>query len=425
MPRALRIASVAAATMLALAACHSGSGSRPEPAAAGGAVRSETTPSSSAPSSSTTTAAPSPTTGTTTATHRVDYAAPGGGIPADCPPPFPLGTDDTPVRGRTLTMASPQKGFAVDDTAVVVTDDGRTWSRRWSGSDPMFSVEAVDADHAWAVGQHVLVRTTNGGRTWDTVGEPDDGMLRVVDFVDSQTGWGVTDTHVYRTVDGGHTWRRTDPPCGGEAVCFSGGGSGWAAVGPFVYRTADGGDSWTAAFTVPTDAIDRPFSLQSVHAAQLDCAQPGTVWALFTGRASGSHTGYVAYRGTAGGPWTPVLKEPVAGPQAVRAPAAGTHPAPMASLGPDSALFVSFSPLARPPDSLALRLATGGGTHLGPPQAVPGLFSATSISFLSPDVGWVIGAKTGPATVDAILATTDGGRTWQEQYAAPLPAPTG
>jgi hypothetical protein len=322
-------------------------------------------------------------------------------------------------------MVSAQKGFAVDDKAVLVTDDGRTWSSRRSGSEPMFSVEAVDADHAWAVGQTVLLRTTDGGRTWEALGEPGDGMLRAVDFVDSQTGWGVTASHVYRTLDGGHTWRRTDPPCGGEAVCFSAGDSGWAAVGPFVYRTSDGGDSWTAAFTVPIDDIDRPFSLLSAHAAQLDCARPGTVWALFTGRASGSHTGYVAYRGTAAGQWTPVLKEPVAGPEGVKAPAAGSHPAPMAFLGPDSALFVSFTPLAGAPDTLALRLATGGGTQLGPPQPITGLFTATSISFLSPEVGWAHGAKTGPTTVDAIVATTDGGRTWQEQYAAALPAPSG
>jgi len=120
-----------------------------------------------------------------------------------------------------------------------------------------------------------------------------------------------------------------------------------------------------------------------------------------------------------------VVKEPVAGPQAVHAPAAGTYPAPMGTLGPDSALFVSFSPLAKAPDALALRPAAAGGTRLGPAQPVPGLFSATSISFLSPDVGWVLGTRTGPATVDAILATSDGGRSWQEQYSATLPGPTG
>ena len=415
MQRVLSTATVAAAVLLALTGCHPGSPARPT--AAGGAVRAETTTSSTA-----TTPAP-PTTDTTLPAHRVDSAA-SAGRPTDCPAPLPL--DETgPVRGRSLAMVAPQKGFAVDDTAVVVTDDGRTWTRRWSGSEPMFSVEAVDADHAWAVGQHVVLATTDGGRTWNQVGEPDEGGLRVVDFTDSQTGWGVSATHIYRTVDGGRTWRRTDPPCGGEAVCFTGADNGWAAIGPHVYRTGDGGDTWSAAFTVPTDDTVHPFSLQSVHAAQLDCARPAAVWALFSGAASGHHTGYIAYRGTAAGPWTPVLKEPVAGPPAVTAPAGGTDLAPMSSLSADSALFVTFSPRADAPDNLGLRLATGGGTQLSPARPILGLFSAASISFLSPDVGWALGAKTGPNTVDAIVATTDGGRTWQEQYAAPLPGPTG
>jgi hypothetical protein len=336
-----------------------------------------------------------------------------------------LHSDVATVRGRGLRMVSATKGFGVDDTAIVVTDDGRTWSRRWSGPDPMYSVEALDADHAWAVGQQLLLATTDGGRTWNTRSEPDGAMLRVVDFTDAQDGWGVSEAHVYRTTDGGQTWSAADPPCGGEAVCFTGADDGWAAAGPSVYRTVDGGRSWVPAFTVPVDGIDQPFNVHSVHAAQLECARPGVVWALFTGRASGSHIGYVAYRGVAGGGWTPVIKEPIAGPQAVHAPAAGAYPAPMWSLGPDSALFVQYSPLAKPPDSLALRLATGGGTALGPARPILGLFTATSISFLSPDTGWVLGAKTGPNTVDAIVATTDGGRTWQEQYSAALPAPTG
>ena len=417
MRRARWVAFVTAATLVGLAGCHSGAPARP--AAAGGAVRSETTTSST-----TTTTSTSDTTGTTFPARRVDYAA-GTALPADCPPPVALQTDAGSVRGRGLAMVSAQRGFAVDDTAVVVTDDGRTWSRRWTGSDPMYSVEAIDADHAWAVGQHVLLATTDGGRTWTSRGEPGTGMLRVVDFTDAQSGWGVTDTHVYRTTDGGRTWDAADPPCGGEAVCFTGADDGWAATGPSVYRTVDGGRSWVPAFTVPTDDIDHPFNLRSVHAAQLECSRPGVMWGLFTGRASGSHIGYVAYRGVAGGGWTPVVKEPVAGPLAVHAPAAGTYPAPMGALGPDSALFVSFSPLAKAPDALALRPAAAGGTRLGPAQPVPGLFSATSISFPSPDVGWVLGTRTGPATVDAILATSDGGRSWQEQYSATLPGPTG
>jgi photosystem II stability/assembly factor-like uncharacterized protein len=97
----------------------------------------------------------------------------------------------------------------------------------------------------------------------------------------------------------------------------------------------------------------------------------------------------------------------------------------MDALDANSAVYVVFSPLAGPADGLALRFATDGGRALGPPRPVQGLFTATALSFLSPDVGWVIGAKGGSEPINAIQATTDGGRTWQEQYTYLFPAPSG
>jgi hypothetical protein len=322
-----------------------------------------------------------------------------------------------------LQMVSPVKGFAVDNTAVLVTDDGHTWTARYTGDDEMVSVDAVDADHAWAVGRGVVLATTDGGRGWRPVGEPDQDTLRMVDFIDAQNGWGTTGGHLYRTSDGGQTWTRSDAPCGGEAVCFAGPDDGWAAEGPHVYHSADGGDTWTPAFTVPTDGIDLPFNPQSIHTSQLECA-PGVAWVYFTAAASGSHIGYAAYRGTAAGQWTPVMKESQAGPQKVSAPAGGTSPAPMSAINADTAMFVTFTPLGTAAGALQIRPATNGG-RLGPARPITGLFSAAAVDFVSPTTGWVIGAKAGSTPIDAILATSDGGQTWQEQYSYTVPPPAG
>jgi photosystem II stability/assembly factor-like uncharacterized protein len=46
-------------------------------------------------------------------------------------------------------------------------------------------------------------------------------------------------------------------------------------------------------------------------------------------------------------------------------------------------------------------------------------------AFVSADAGWVLGTKTAAAAggppVDVILATADGGQTWQEQFSRPSP----
>jgi len=169
---------------------------------------------------------------------------------------------------------------------------------------------------------------------------------------------------------------------------------------------------------------DNRFSPEFVHVDQLQCARPGVVWAYFTGEEAGtSNTPYIAYRGTVDGQWTPVMKEPVTGPPNFDVPAGGSHPAPMSAVGPDSAVYVTSTPLATPP--VGLRIAINGGRSLSAPQPIPGLFGATSASFLSPETGWVLGAKVGSPTVDAILATTDGGRTWHEQATRLVPSPDG
>jgi hypothetical protein len=116
---------VVVAALVILAGCSSGS--PPRPRAAGGAIRSETTTSSS------TTTTTSDMTGTTRIpAERVS----GPRVSADCAGGAPLEGGGGSANGNSLRMVSAQKGFAVDDTSIVVTDDVRTWSRRYSGSDP-------------------------------------------------------------------------------------------------------------------------------------------------------------------------------------------------------------------------------------------------------------------------------------------------
>ncbi|HEV7687640.1 MAG TPA: hypothetical protein VGQ80_13775, partial [Acidimicrobiia bacterium] len=210
---------VAVAALILLAACHSGSPSASKQAQ--GQVRSESTTTSS----STTT-----TTGMTGTTSVAAERMAAGGAAQCVPYVVPDGASGS-AGPESLRMVSAQKGFAVNDRSILVTDDGRTWTSRYSDTEPMYAIDPVDADHAWAVGRHVLVATTDGGRTWQLAVEPGAGVMTALDFVDTQTGWGVAGGHVVRTTDGGRTWRTVDPPCGGEAVCFSSPADGWAAAG--------------------------------------------------------------------------------------------------------------------------------------------------------------------------------------------------
>jgi len=74
------------------------------------------------------------------------------------------------------------------------------------------------------------------------------------------------------------------------------------------------------------------------------------------------------------------------------------------------------------PNPVSVVIGTNGGATFGPDRPIPPLSSPTAASFLSATAGWVLGTKTPPPAVDAILATADGGQTWQEQFSRPSPS---
>jgi len=350
-----------------------------------------------------------------TTTSTVPATTSSTAAPATCPK---LRPDSAPGAVPALTdmqMVGPQKGFAVGSGLIAVTDDGHTWTPRYSGAAKFLSVDAVDALHAWAVGDRALYATVDGGKHWPGVGSPDDGtVLRQVHFVDEHFGWGVGRGKLYRSGDGGHTWGDLMPPCGAEAVCFSAQDDGWVAAGNQIARSTNGGDTWTPVFTLAADEDQ----VNGWHPLALQCTKGGVVWATFGGdNAAMSHSPFVAYRGTADGQWTAVMREPMTA-SAIKAPDSGSYPGPMSVLGPDSAAFVTFTPPADPNPS-NLVIATDNGRHLAPPEPIPGLLQPAAAAFLSAQAGWVVGAKlNGP---DVIAATADGGATWQEQYSRPSP----
>jgi photosystem II stability/assembly factor-like uncharacterized protein len=328
------------------------------------------------------------------------------------------------VRGLTdLKMVSPDKGFVVGQGVIFGTDDGRRWIEQYSDDASWFlSVEAVDADHAWAVAQNGLLATDDGGRQWMPVGQPPGTALRSVDFVDPSTGWGTDGKHVYRSLDGGRSWSVADPPCGAERVCFAGREDGWAARDTHVFRTVDGGQTWTTAFELPVEAPNNEFDPRSIFIHDLECAGPGSAWVLFAGPAAGSkRVPYVVYRGVAGGSWTPVLKTPGGSPPAATSPEGGPYPAPLAAVDRSSVVYAAFTPSSIA--SVAMAVASDGGRVLQPWRPVPDLFNVTSLSFPTTSTGWATGTKAGATNVDAVVMTADGGRTWHEQLTRPVEPP--
>jgi hypothetical protein len=307
-------------------------------------------------------------------------------------------------------MVSDLLGFAVGDGVIATTTDGQRWVEQYRGPEELVQVNAVDADHVWAVGRHELLGTVDGGRHWVQLSEPEGAILRRVQFVTPLWGWGEGDGKLFRTENGGRSWERLKTPCGAEAACTDG-ESGWVASGQRVDRTADGGDSWVKSFQLPD-----PGPSTRLYVGEFQCARPGVVWVSFTGaEVADGRRPYVVFRGSADGEWTAVAEEAVTGPDGVDAPPAGSHAPRLSALGPDEAVLLTYTPPRNPPSAVVLATDAGMRLH-GGERPVTGLGSRSAASFRSPQVGWVVGRSAGDPEIGVILATSDGGHTWREQY---------
>jgi photosystem II stability/assembly factor-like uncharacterized protein len=161
--------------------------------------------------------------------------------------PLPQGNDLYAV-----LFADGNTGTAVGNGGTILrtTDGGATWERQTSGTTSWLDgVSFTDANAGTAVGEAgTILRTTDGGALWERQTSGTTGRLSAVSFTDANAGTAVGEAGtVLRTTDGGATWVRQ--PSGTtswlDGVSFTDANTG-TVVGFFgtILRTTDGGATW-------------------------------------------------------------------------------------------------------------------------------------------------------------------------------------
>lgn len=167
---------------------------------------------------------------------------------------------------HSLTFIHPTTGWIVGSQkdgsyykALVMrtTDGGKTWQPQAVEvaaqqdvrvAPQLLSVSFCNPNVGWAVGSNLLVRTMNGGQTWEAqrVGNGDKA-LSSVECVNPERAWLVgEDGIILHTEDGGASWSRQES--GTKATLLrvrSFGDDGWAVgLDGTLLRTRDGGAMW-------------------------------------------------------------------------------------------------------------------------------------------------------------------------------------
>jgi len=131
---------------------------------------------------------------------------------------------------------------------------GKTWTKQLEISGFTFKgLHAIDPLTAFAAGAYdsvgggVVLRTLDGGLSWQDVSPASEGF-RDVFFLNATTGWAVRGS-IYKTTDGGQSWTHQFGDINTEftAISFSDAKNGWAVgFANLVLHTTNSGQSWTA-----------------------------------------------------------------------------------------------------------------------------------------------------------------------------------
>lgn len=170
---------------------------------------------------------------------------------------------------------------------IALLDNGEAWSVGYDGKHPrrvyhskdvgkswdamdvvgndfiMKALSFPDSQHGWAVGNNgLIIRTTDGGKSWEMLEPPTSSNLEVVHFVNSQVGYiggktaflnKITDEvtgsfEILCTKDGGNTWRRcykeNQPISFFQITSFSESAALAIMGGSQLIRTDDQGETW-------------------------------------------------------------------------------------------------------------------------------------------------------------------------------------
>ena len=283
------------------------------------------------------------------------------------------------------------------------------WELRPTGVTAQFrGLSAVSARVAWVSGtQGTVLRTTDGGRTWQSVGPPGTGTLQFRDVEAFDADHAVilsigpgTGSRVYRTDDGGGHWRETfrntDAAAFYDCLAFFYPWRGWARSDPVGgrFRVQATFDVGRTVLQVPDDGFPPALPGEAGFAASGQCVTtsgPFDAW-LATG---GGATARVLHSGDGGFHWT------AAGTPLPSSASAGVFAVAFRTPWQGVAIGGDFANPAAPGPAVALSGDGGRTWH------TPGEYPAGYRSGLAWRGGAVLAV--GPGGSDY---SPDGGRHW-------------
>ncbi len=365
-------------------------------------------------------------------------------------------------QGGSVTFTTPSDGWVslldggfLATMVLHTTDGGRTWSYAWGNGGcamgcngaggGLYPAAYLGSQYAWRYDGQGIDRSSNGGETFVPGGAvplsiPPSNGVRSLQFLTPDLGVAATSYGILRTTDGGNSWQRVWPLGPGplRSVSMTASGYGFAVSvnqPDLLLRTGNGGRTWQPLRSFPYAAAG----------SEAPEPQISSIWAFSGGRGLVYAGGRLYRTSDRGGTWQIVpLRQPPAAPYSQATILFSSLSDGWAvSIGLDSgnlyrttdggrtwikASRLQVGPTAcqelsarigwclngrkdprLPPGDWTSRLlvTTDGGRHFTEVGSLPLVSSATSISFATPSAGALLGAN-------QVLITQDAGRTFTQ-----------
>ncbi len=291
--------------------------------------------------------------------------------------------------------------WVAQDNSQVVHSSNSGMSLDWQFYAPMWqSAGWSSAQDGWLVagsssGPGYCYRTTDGGTSWSRDRNAPGGVQ--VQFVDSDHGWMLREgnsARVCRTTDGGQNWAEFSVGTSSWVgrMFFASEDSGWACGSQGTMRvTTNGGATWTAQNLNTSNYCEDVFMFNSK-----------TGWAA---GGYGSGNGFIRFTTDGGANWQ------------TQNPGGSAHVNRLFFLDAQLGWAGCYGG--------EVQRTTDGGATWSIVGSVPH-FYLEALVFTDAQTGWLAagnagGSQPGEDGRGFIYKTTNGGITWQQEYAAPWP----
>lgn len=183
----------------------------------------------------------------------------------------------------------PANGISVSFGIYKTTDSGKTWKSVYKTDDFAFTfkiLQFTSLKTGYAAGGvafdatnfGLMVKTTDGGDTWQQINYPFHDILSMY-FINDELGYVsvnlnssgfagappfTTGCELYKTTDGGNTWANVTPPLVMENkydisnLYFKNRSEGFCTIAGLIYHTTDGGKTWQKEYDKITSVLIFP-----------------------------------------------------------------------------------------------------------------------------------------------------------------------